>query len=165
MDYCLPRLGCIRSFPQTLEDLLSIARIAPLVNQIECPSLLTQGAVRRFCRSHAIQVEAWSPLIRGNLEHPVLHEIAHRHGRPPAQVVLRWDLQICIVTTSKSATLDRISENADIFAFELTPEEMGHIDDSDEDRRFGPDPDGSISSCSRGRCGPPRGRPAFVFRD
>lgn len=124
-----------------LEDLMADCRVVPMVNQIECHPLLAQRDLRAFCAQHGIQVEAWSPLMLGHLDLPVLREIGARHGKTPAQVVLRWDLQSGIVTIPKSAQPARIRENAAIFDFELTAEEMAAIDGLDAGRRFGADPD------------------------
>ncbi|MEH6971013.1 aldo/keto reductase, partial [Bacillus sp. JJ675] len=89
-----------------------------------------------------IQLEAWSPLMQGQLlDHPLLKEIAETHGKTAAQVILRWDLQNGVITIPKSTKAQRIAENADIFDFELTKEEMAQIDALNENTRVGPDPD------------------------
>ncbi len=79
--------------------------------------------------------------MQGNLDIPTLKEIAAKHGKSPAQVVLRWDLQHGVVTIPKSVTPSRIAENADLFDFELSDEDMARIDALNENRRFGPNPD------------------------
>lgn len=125
-----------------LEDILSDCEIPPMVNQVEFHPLLTQQELRQFCQQQNIQLEAWSPLMRGGvLQHPTIQDIAARHGKTPAQVVLRWDLQHGVVTIPKSVHAERIRENAEIFDFVLTPEEMGAIDEMNQNRRMGPDPD------------------------
>jgi len=126
---------------QHLEDLLDHADAVPMVNQIEFHPLLVQRDLRAFCADRGIQVEAWSPLMRGHLGLPVLEAISARHGKTPAQVVLRWDLQHRAVTIPKSADAGRISENTGIFDFELSADEMAAIDGLDAGKRFGPDPD------------------------
>jgi diketogulonate reductase-like aldo/keto reductase len=80
--------------------------------------------------------------MRGEIARvPELAEIGRRHGKTPAQVVLRWDVQHGVVAIPKSTRRERIEENAGIFDFELTPDEMATIDGLDQGRRIGPDPD------------------------
>ncbi|OLS35107.1 aldo/keto reductase [Bacillus sp. MRMR6] len=125
-----------------LEDLMSVTEIKPMVNQVELHPLLTQPELRNYCRNQEIQIEAWAPLGQGRLlEHPVLREIAMAHNKSTAQVILRWDLQNGIVTIPKSVTESRIIENADIFDFYLTENQMEEINSLNEDKRFGADPD------------------------
>ncbi|MBS2968047.1 aldo/keto reductase [Metabacillus sp. KIGAM252] len=125
-----------------LEDLMKDAEVVPMVNQIEFHPKLSQEKVRAFCKENSIQVEAWSPLMQGQLfEEPVLKEIAEKHGKSVAHVILRWDIQSGVVTIPKSVKEHRIQGNADIFDFELTQEDMEKIDALNEDKRVGPDPD------------------------
>lgn len=125
-----------------LEDLLNEANVVPAVNQVELHPLLSQQELRSYCKSHRIQVEAWGPLMQANnLDHPVLKELADKHGKSPAQVILRWHLQNGVVAIPKSVHEDRIRENADIFDFQLSTEDMAQIDAMNENRRFGGDPD------------------------
>ncbi|MBB3114392.1 diketogulonate reductase-like aldo/keto reductase [Paenibacillus phyllosphaerae] len=124
-----------------LEDLKADAKVIPMVNQVEYHPLLAQQPLRQYCRENNIQLEAWSPLMQGNLDQPVLAEIAARYGKSAAQIVLRWDLQNEVVTIPKSTTPSRIRENTEIFDFELSAEDMARITALDAGRRFGPDPD------------------------
>ncbi|SEU11237.1 aldo/keto reductase [Paenibacillus sp. NFR01] len=125
-----------------LEDLLQDAEIKPMVNQVELHPYLAQQELREYCQSQGIQIEAWSPLMQGRLlDHPVLLDIAATHGKSVAQVILRWDLQHGIVTIPKSVKMQRITENADVFDFHLSAEEMARIDALNRDERVGPDPD------------------------
>lgn len=124
-----------------LVDLMGSCEVCPMVNQVEFHPLLTQEPLRDYCREHKIQLEAWSPLMQGKLDLPVLQELAAKYDKTPAQVVLRWDLQHGVVTIPKSTHEGRIQENADIFNFSLTQEEMSRIDALNENRRFGADPD------------------------
>ncbi|WP_275440316.1 aldo/keto reductase [Paenibacillus sp. ACRRY] len=125
-----------------LEDLMMDATIKPAVNQVELHPLLIQSELRDYCSRHQIQIEAWSPLGQGNLlEHPLLQDIAAKYGKSPAQVILRWDLQNGIVTIPKSVTPQRIRDNADLYDFELTAEEVEQINGLNENKRFGSDPD------------------------
>ncbi|NHW34725.1 aldo/keto reductase [Paenibacillus aceris] len=125
-----------------LEDVMKDAEIKPMVNQVELHPLLTQKELLNYCKEQNIQLEAWSPLMQGQLfDHPVLGEIASAHGKSVAQVILRWDLQHGIVTIPKSTKEQRIIDNANVFDFSLTDEEMTRIDVLNENRRVGPDPD------------------------
>lgn len=125
-----------------LEDLLQDAEIKPMINQVEFHPYLTQKELLTFTREHGIQLEAWSPLMQGELlNQPVLQEIAGKHGKSVAQVILRWDLQNGVITIPKSIKEHRIIENASLFDFELTSTEMEQIDALNQDRRVGPDPD------------------------
>lgn len=125
-----------------LEDLMAGAEVKPMVNQVEFHPLLSQKELRRYTSEQGIQLEAWSPLMQGRLlDHPVLKEIAARHGKSIAQVILRWDLQHGVVTIPKSTKESRIAENGSLFDFELTAGEMAEIDGLNRDERVGPDPD------------------------
>ncbi|MDP4099439.1 aldo/keto reductase [Paenibacillus sp. P96] len=125
-----------------LEDLLADAEIKPMVNQVELHPLLTQVELREYCKKQGIQIEAWSPLAQGQLlDNEVLKEIADKHGKSTAQVILRWDLQNGIVTIPKSIKEQRIIENADVFDFELSAEDMEKINALNQNHRVGPDPD------------------------
>lgn len=125
-----------------LEDLMKDAEVKPMINQVECHPRLTQKDLKSFCQEHGIQLEAWSPLMQGQLlDNPELKEIANKHDKSIAQIILRWDLQNGIVTIPKSTKEHRIVENASIFDFELTAEDMEQIDSLNQDHRVGPDPD------------------------
>jgi diketogulonate reductase-like aldo/keto reductase len=124
-----------------LKDLMNEFAILPAVNQIEYHPLLTQMEVHSFCTQHGIQVEAWSPLMQGNLRQPLLSSLARKYGKSAAQVTLRWDLQNEVVTIPKSIQAHRILENANVFDFELTADEMQDLSALNENKRFGPNPD------------------------
>ncbi|GIN85956.1 putative oxidoreductase YtbE [Heyndrickxia sporothermodurans] len=125
-----------------LEDLLKDAEIKPMVNQVECHPLLSQKELLAYCKDKGIQLEAWSPLAQGQLlDHPVLQEIASKYNKSIAQVILRWDLQNGVVTIPKSIKEHRIIENATIFDFELSSDDMERIDSLNQNHRVGPDPD------------------------
>ncbi len=125
-----------------LEDIMEIAEIIPMVNQVEYHPHLTQKELHNFCKKHGIQLEAWSPLKQGELlSEPTINKIARKYQKSPAQIILRWDIQNQVVTIPKSINESRIIENANIFDFELTPVEMSEIDALNKDHRIGPDPD------------------------
>ncbi|MFD2370826.1 aldo/keto reductase [Brevibacillus sp. GCM10020057] len=124
-----------------LEDLRQNSEVTPVVNQVEFHPLLTQKELLGYCKEHRIQMEAWSPLMQGNLDHPLLVELAQKYGKTPAQIVIRWDLEKQVVTIPKSITPARIRQNAEVFDFTLSAEDVEKIDALNENRRFGPDPD------------------------
>lgn len=124
-----------------LERLLSFAEIVPAVNQIEFHPHLQQPDLVEYCRRKEIQVEAWSPLMKGRVSKvPELKAIGEKHGKSAAQVTLRWELQQDIVTIPKSARRERIEENADVIDFGLDEEDMQTINGLDQNQRTGPDP-------------------------
>lgn len=125
-----------------LQDLLQEAEIKPMVNQIEYHPYLTQKELQAYCIEQGIQLEAWSPLMAGELmEQPVLQELADKYNKTVAQIILRWDLQTGVVTIPKSTNEQRLAENADIFDFELSIEDMERIEALNRNVRVGPDPD------------------------
>jgi methylglyoxal/glyoxal reductase len=125
-----------------LEDLLSECQIVPVVNQVEFHPRLFQPKLLDFCQRHHIQVEAWAPLMRGQIfTEDTVQKLAAKYRRTPAQVILRWDLQHQVVTIPKSTHPSRIAENAQIFDFELSEEEMCALDGLDQGKRIGPHPD------------------------
>ena len=126
-----------------LTRVLEEGTVVPVVNQIELHPFLSQEAIRAFCQKNGIVVEAWSPLMKGRdaLTEPVITEIAARHGKTPAQVVLRWHLQHGIIAIPKSVTPSRIQENLDIFEFMLSPDDMQQIDQLNRNERTGSNPD------------------------
>lgn len=125
-----------------LEDLMQDAEIKPMVDQLEFHPRLTQLKVREFCKTQGIQMEAWSPLMVGRLfDNEVLTEIAAKHNKSVAQVILRWDIQNGVVTIPKSTHESRILENSKIFDFELSAEDMEKISSLNQDLRVGSDPD------------------------
>ncbi|MFF2303338.1 aldo/keto reductase [Streptomyces sp. NPDC058128] len=128
--------------PAHLKRLLDSSDLVPAVNQIELHPALQQRELRELHAAHSIATEAWSPLAQGAvLAEPAIADIAARHGRSPAQVVLRWHLQLGNVVIPKSVTPARIRENIDVFDFALSAEEMSALGGLDRGLRTGPDPD------------------------
>ena len=123
-----------------LERLLAETAIVPAVNQIELHPTWPQHELHAFHQAHGIVTEAWSPLAQGDLDAPALVEVAQKHDRTPAQVVLRWHMQRGIVAIPKSTTPSRIAENIALFDFALDPEDMTQLGRLDIGRRIGPDP-------------------------
>ncbi|MEI5891298.1 aldo/keto reductase [Bacillus cereus] len=125
-----------------LQDVMKDAEIKPMINQVEYHPRLTQKELQAFCKEQGIQMEAWSPLMQGQLlDNETLQAIAEKHSKTTAQVILRWDLQNGVITIPKSTKEHRIIANADVFNFELTKEDMEKIDALNQNHRVGPDPD------------------------
>ncbi|MFE1765697.1 aldo/keto reductase [Streptomyces angustmyceticus] len=135
-------IGVSNFLPGHLERLMGETSVVPAVNQIELHPQLSQAESRAFHARHNIVTEAWSPLGQGKglLEDPVIAELAAKHGRTPAQVVLRWHLQLGNVVIPKSVTPSRIAENIDVFGFELDDEDLAALARLDTGTRLGPDP-------------------------
>ena len=124
-----------------LQNIMDKCEIVPMVNQIEFHPHLVQKDLLNFCKINKIQVEAWSPLMRGRINDiPEIVNIAKKYNKTPAQIVLRWDLQHEVVTIPKSVHKERIKENANIFDFELSDSDMKIIDSLDQNKRYGADP-------------------------
>ncbi|MED3814329.1 aldo/keto reductase [Priestia megaterium] len=125
-----------------LEDLMKDGDVKPVINQVEYHPRLTQKELHAFCQKHDIQLEAWSPLMQGELlDNDVLKGIAEKHGKSVAQIILRWDLQNGVVTIPKSIKEHRIVENSSLFDFELDAEDVSKINELNQNHRVGPDPD------------------------
>ena len=125
-----------------LQDVLDGASIVPMVNQVEFHPRLQQPELQAFCKSNGIQLEAWSPSMKGRVvDIPELIEIGSRHGKNAVHVTLRWLYQKGVVAIPKSSRQERIVSNVQIFDFELSDDEMNTIDNLDQGTRVGPDPD------------------------
>jgi 2,5-diketo-D-gluconate reductase A len=140
-------LGHIRSIgvsnfaPEHLNTLIDATGIVPVVNQIELHPLLTQVELREVHKQLGIATEAWSPLGRGRLlDHPTITGIADANGKTPAQVIVRWHLQIGNIVIPKSVNPERIASNFDVFDFELSEDDVTSISSLDNGTRLGPDP-------------------------
>ncbi|WP_399066366.1 aldo/keto reductase [Streptomyces winkii] len=136
-------IGVSNFQPAHLRRLTEESSIVPAVNQIELHPRLQQAELRSFDAGLGIATEAWSPLGRGNgvLEDPAVIGIAEKHGRTPAQVVLRWHLQLGNIVIPKSVNPARIRENLDAFGFELDAEDLAAVEALETGARVGPDPD------------------------
>ncbi len=135
-------IGVSNFHREYLDRLIDATSVVPAVNQIELHPHLQQAALREYHAQQGIATEAWSPLGQGKglLEVPALVAIAQKHGRTPAQVVLRWHIQLGNVVIPKSVTPSRIKENIDVFGFTLDDEDIAAISALNEDRRLGSDP-------------------------
>lgn len=121
-------IGVSNFWPEHLEELLNTAKVPPAVNQIEYHPGYQQTTVVDYCQSQNIALQAWSPLTRGWFQdHPLLNEIAGKHGKTVSQIILRWTVQQGLLPLPKSSRPQRIKENIDIFDFELSRDEMSAV--------------------------------------
>ena len=135
-------IGVSNFQPDHLRRLFDETEIVPAVNQIELHPQLAQERLRAFHAQHGIVTEAWSPLGQGHaVTHPVVVQLADRHGRTPAQIVLRWHVELGNVVIPKSTTPARIRENIAVFDFALGDADMEALAGLDTGTRLGPDPD------------------------
>lgn len=125
-----------------LEELLEKGEVKPAINQIEFHPHLTQEAVFAFCKENHIQMQAWSPLKKGRIfDEPLLVKLAEKYEKTAPQVILRWNLQQGVATIPKTTNKNRMIENAGIFDFELTNEEVEQITGLNKNERTGSNPD------------------------
>ena len=135
-------IGVSNFNPEHMRRLAEHSEVVPAVNQIELHPFLVQEELRAFDAEHGIATEAWSPLAKGGelLGNRTVTAIAERLGRTPAQVVLRWHIQLGNVVIPKSVTPLRIVENLALFDFELSAEDVAALSALDKGLRTGPDP-------------------------
>ncbi|HWU46209.1 MAG TPA: aldo/keto reductase [Humibacter sp.] len=125
-----------------LNRLLASSETVPAVNQVELHPWFQQAPLRAFDKQHGILTEAWSPLARGRVVNDrALDRIAHKHDVSPAQVVIRWHIELGNVVIPKSVTPQRIRDNADVFGFALDAEDRAAIARLDAGDRTGSHPD------------------------
>lgn len=125
-----------------LERLLDTCEIPPVVNQIECHPYLQQNEIKAFCKEKDIFIESWGPLRRGGslFEEKVIRDLANKHNKTPAQIILRWHLQEHSIAIPKSVTPSRIKENMNVFNFSLSEDDMVDITTLDREERMGKHP-------------------------
>ncbi|KHL04144.1 aldo/keto reductase [Sinomonas humi] len=134
-------IGVSNFQPEHLRRLAAECTVMPAVNQIELHPWLQQDLLKTVHAELGIRTEAWSPLGRGRiLRDPVIAEIAAAHGVSPAQAVVRWHLQCGHIVIPKASSPERIRENADVFGFELTADDLDRIAGLDRGERTGSDP-------------------------
>lgn len=136
-------IGVSNFNPGHLQRLIDETRVVPAVNQIELHPRFQQRALRQFHAEKGIATESWSPLGQGKfLEDETIGRIARKHGKSPAQVIIRWHLDNGLIVIPKSVTPARIAENLAVFDFQLDAEDLGNIATLDDAAgRIGPDPE------------------------
>ncbi|WP_418005970.1 aldo/keto reductase [Mycobacterium sp. PDNC021] len=134
-------IGVSNFEPEHLKLLIDATGIVPAVNQIELHPRLPQAELRETHARYGIATEAWSPLGQGSmLQDPIITAIAERHGKTPAQVLIRWHIQLGNIVIPKSVNPDRIASNFHVFDFELSEADIASIATLDNGTRLGPDP-------------------------
>lgn len=143
VDGRIRAIGVSNFQPDHLRRLLDKGSVVPVINQIELHPYLQQNEARKAHDELGVLTEAWGPLARGRglLEDPVITGLADKHGRTPAQVVLRWHIELGNVVIPKSVTPSRMQDNFDIFDFALDEEDVAAVAALDRGGRTGPDPD------------------------
>lgn len=146
VDGRVKAIGVSNCLEHHLQDIMEQGKIRPMVLQNEFHPRLVQQPLLDFCKDNQIQYQGWSPLMRGRiLDNPILHNLAAKYGKTVAQIILRWDLQKGVSTIPKSVHKGRIVENASIFDFQLTQEDIKKIDSLDREERTGAHPDDFMS--------------------
>lgn len=135
-------IGVSNFLKHHLNDVIENSGVVPAVLQNEFHPRLVQQSLLDFCNKNNIQYQSWSPLMRGRVfEIDTLKVLSEKYNRSVAQLVIRWNLQKGVVTIPKSVHRDRIFENADVFDFEISEEDMRKIDALDREERTGAHPD------------------------
>jgi 2,5-diketo-D-gluconate reductase A len=134
-------IGVSNFEPEHLDILVDATGIVPAVNQVELHPRLPQTKLREVHAGLGIATEAWGPLGQGSLlTDPTVTAVAERYGRTPAQVLVRWHIQLGNIVIPKSVNPKRIASNLDVFDFELSDDDMASISSLDDGNRLGPDP-------------------------
>ena len=134
-------IGVSNFEPEHLRILVDATKIVPSVNQVELHPLFQQQELREVHAQMGIATEAWAPLGQGALlDNPVVTSVAERYGKTPAQVLIRWHIQLGNIVIPKSVTPERIVSNFDVFDLELSEQDMASISSLGDGTRLGPDP-------------------------
>jgi 2,5-diketo-D-gluconate reductase A len=134
-------IGVSNFEPEHLDTLLANTDVVPAINQVELNPAFQQRRVREYDAAHGIFTEAWSPIARGRCsDDPVIVSLSRKHGKSPAQIILRWHLQLGNLVIPKTSNPDRLLENISVFDFELEPEDMLAMATLDTNQRTGLDP-------------------------
>jgi len=142
-DGLVKSIGVSNFTIENLTDLIDLTYVTPVVNQVELHPLLNQSALRAVNAEKNVVTEAYSPLGVGSLlDNPAVAAIASSYDVTPAQVLIRWNLQLGNVVIPRSSSPERIAENFDVFGFELSDADTAKLDGLDDGTRFRPNPDG-----------------------
>jgi diketogulonate reductase-like aldo/keto reductase len=135
-------IGVANFHEEHLSNVIDLSFVTPVVNQIELHPLLNQAALRAVNAGRGVVTEAYGPLGVGRLlDNPTIVSVAEAHGKSPAQVLIRWSIQLGNVVIPRSSSPERVRSNLDVFDFELTDDEMATINGLDDGTRFRPDPE------------------------
>ncbi len=135
-------IGVANFNEEHLSNIVDLSFVAPVVNQIELHPLLNQAELRAVNESRDVVTEAYGPLGVGRLlDNPTIVSVAEANGRTPAQVLIRWSLQLGNVVIARSSSTERVKSNLDVFDFELSDDDMATLNGLDDGTRFRPDPE------------------------
>lgn len=135
-------IGVSNFMPHHLEPLMKVAEIKPMVNQLEYHPAFHQDETVPYCNEHNILVESWGPLMQGKaFSNDLLKEVAAKYNKSVAQICIRWELQKGVLPLPKSVHEDRIRNNADVFDFNISDEDMAYIDTLGKIGRLSEHPD------------------------
>src|SRR6476661_8693629 len=135
-------IGVANFHEEHLSNIIDLSFVTPVVNQIELHPLLNQAALREVNASRGVVTEAYGPLGVGRLlDNPTIVSIAEAHGKTPAQVLIRWSIQLGNIVIPRSSSPERVKSNLEVFDFELTDDEMATLNGLDDGTRFRPDPE------------------------
>jgi len=135
-------IGVANFHEEHLSNVIDLSFVTPAVNQIELHPLLNQSALRAVNADRGIVTEAYGPLGVGRLlDNPTIVSIAEAHGKTPAQVLIRWSIQLGNIVIPRSSSPERVKSNLAVFDFELTDDEMATLNGLDDGTRFRPDPE------------------------
>ena len=135
-------IGVSNFTAEHLSNIIDLSFFIPAVNQIELHPRLNQAELRDAHAQHSITTEAYCPFGAGKLlEHPAVIAVAGAHGKTPAQVLIRWSIQLGNVVVPRASTAARLAENIDVFEFDLTSADMDSLNGLDDGTRFRPNPD------------------------
>jgi diketogulonate reductase-like aldo/keto reductase len=134
-------IGVSNFTAEHLSNIIDLSFVAPAVNRVELHPLLNQSELRQVHAQHGIVTEAYCPLGKGTLlQNPSVANVAAAHGKSPAQVLIRWSIQLGNVVLPRATATSRLAENTEVFDFELTEDEMAALNGLDEGNRFRPNP-------------------------
>ena len=132
-------IGVCNCTVKQLEEIISFSSINPMINQVEIHPMRTEKDLLKVCKRHNIAVEAWSPIMRGQLStNSIIKNLSQKYNKSEAQIILRWHLQNNVIAIPKTSKLNRIKENMDIFDFEIEKEDMYKIDSINKNERMKP---------------------------
>ena len=132
-------IGVCNCTVKQLEEIIGFSEINPMVNQVEIHPNRSEKELLKVCKRHNIVVQAWSPIMRGQLSsNSIITNLAQKYDKSEAQIILRWHLQNNVIAIPKTSHPKRIKENIDIFDFEIEKEDMENIDSINKDERMKP---------------------------
>lgn len=132
-------IGVCNFTVKQLEEIIGFSEINPMVNQVEIHPKRSEKELLKVCKRHNIVVQAWSPIMRGQLSsNTIIKQLSQKYNKSEAQIILRWHLQNNVIAIPKTSKLNRIKENIDIFDFDIEKEDMDKIDSINKNERMKP---------------------------